>query len=60
MNSPSQPVVERLTCPRCSADMMIVQIQEGGTQKIVCAGCGDLVGYTSDLVRVLVSSKSPG
>lgn len=56
-NGPSQSTVERLICPHCSAEVMIVQIHDGDTQKIVCAECGDVVAYTSDLVRVLVASK---
>ena len=58
MSNPPPSTVERLVCPRCAGVAMIVEIQSGGSQKILCAGCGDVVAYTSELVRVTLAVKS--
>ncbi len=58
MSRATEPVVERLVCPRCAGILMMVEIHEGGSQKILCAGCGDVVAYTSGLVRVTLASDS--
>jgi hypothetical protein len=58
MNNPTPSTPERLVCPRCAGVAMIVEIQDGGSQKIVCAGCGDVVAYSSELVRVTLAPKS--
>jgi transcription initiation factor TFIIIB Brf1 subunit/transcription initiation factor TFIIB len=57
MNAAKPSAVERLACPQCDGVAMIVEIEEGGSLRIVCAGCGDVVAYTSDLVRVTFASK---
>lgn len=44
---------ERLVCPKCGGDAMLVVIHEHGGQSVVCARCGAVVGYTSNLVKVL-------
>ncbi len=32
---------------------MLIFIEENGVQRIKCASCNDLVGYTEKLIRIL-------
>ena len=35
---------------------MLIYIEENGVQRIKCASCNDLVGYTEKLIRILDKS----
>jgi ssDNA-binding Zn-finger/Zn-ribbon topoisomerase 1 len=41
-----------LTCPKCGGKMMNIYVDENETQRVRCAECRNLVGYTSKLIRV--------
>jgi len=32
---------------------MLIYIEEGEVQRVVCANCNDLVAYTEKLIRIL-------
>ena len=32
---------------------MLIYVEEDGVQSVKCASCGDLVAYTSELIRIL-------
>jgi Zn ribbon nucleic-acid-binding protein len=42
-----------LTCSKCGEKTMLIYIDENQVQKVKCASCGDLVAYTSELIRIL-------
>jgi Zn ribbon nucleic-acid-binding protein len=44
---------EVLTCPQCGGKTMLIYPEENEVQNIKCAGCGILVAFTSQLIRVL-------
>jgi transcription elongation factor Elf1 len=45
---------EPLTCPQCGGRAISVTLSKGGVLKLVCASCHNPIGYSSDLMRVLV------
>jgi hypothetical protein len=45
---------EPLTCPQCGGGAINITISRGGVLKLVCASCHNPIGYSSDLMRVLV------
>ena len=38
---------------------MLIYIDENQVQRIKCASCGDLVGYTENLIRILEKEVKP-
>ena len=42
-----------LTCAKCGGRTMFVYVEDNGVQTEKCATCGNLVAYTSELIRVL-------
>jgi hypothetical protein len=45
---------EPLTCPQCGSGAIDVRLSRGGVMKLVCASCHNPIGYSRDLMRVLV------
>jgi uncharacterized C2H2 Zn-finger protein len=45
---------EPLWCPQCGGGAINVTLSRDGVLKLVCASCHNLIGYSSDLIRVLV------
>jgi uncharacterized C2H2 Zn-finger protein len=45
---------EAVKCPRCGGDAINVTRSDGGVLKLVCAACHDTIGYSSELMRVLM------
>jgi Zn ribbon nucleic-acid-binding protein len=42
-----------LTCSKCGEKTMLIYVEENQVQRVKCARCGDLVAYTSELIRIL-------
>jgi LSD1 subclass zinc finger protein len=47
------PADDVLNCSKCGGKTMLIYIEEDGVQSVRCASCGDLVAYTSELIRIL-------
>jgi Zn ribbon nucleic-acid-binding protein len=47
------PAGDVLTCSKCDGKAMFIYIEENQVQRAKCASCGDLVAYTSELIRLL-------
>jgi hypothetical protein len=45
---------EPLKCPRCGGEAINVTLGRGGVLKLVCAARHDTIGYSSELMRVLI------
>jgi hypothetical protein len=45
---------EPLRCPQCGGEAINVTLSKGGVLKLVCAACHNPIGYSSELMRVLV------
>jgi hypothetical protein len=45
---------EPLKCPQCGGDAIKITLSRGGVLKLVCAACHNPIGYSSELMRVLV------
>ena len=45
---------EAIRCPRCAGIAINVTLGRGGVLKLVCAACHDTIGYSSELMRVLM------
>jgi hypothetical protein len=39
---------------------MLIYVEENQVQRVKCANCGDLVAYTSELIRILDKTKGGG
>jgi LSD1 subclass zinc finger protein len=52
-SKPIDPAAEVLSCSKCGEKTMLIYIEEDGVQSVKCASCGDLVAYTSELIRIL-------
>jgi len=47
------PAADVLSCSKCGGKTMLIYVEEDGVQSVKCASCGDLVAYTSELIRIL-------
>ena len=47
------PPADVLICSKCGGKTMLIYVEEDGVQSVKCASCGDLVAYTSELIRIL-------
>ena len=52
-NKPIDPAADVLSCSKCGGKTMLIYVEEDGVQSVKCASCGDLVAYTSELIRIL-------
>jgi hypothetical protein len=47
------PADDILTCSKCGGQTMLIYVEEHEVQSVKCATCGNLVAYTSNLIRIL-------
>jgi uncharacterized metal-binding protein (TIGR02443 family) len=47
------PLDDILTCPKCRGKTMLIYVEENEVQNVKCANCGNLVAYSSKLIRIL-------
>ena len=50
------PADDVLTCSKCGGKTMFIYVEQNEVQTVRCASCGDLVAYTSKLIRILEKS----
>ena len=50
------PADEILTCSKCGGKAMLIYVEENEVQTVKCASCGDLVAYTSELIRIFAKA----